>query len=203
MTTAAAPGASEAPRSVAESNEELKKMRGSAKGTLHFVALVLANKFGNQVAEIVDIATWPFCEFFDLGKTVCKTVMGSQHWHEDLAMYGFSKIIRAALTRLEDPFVLQPIGFTPAFRYKELDEIGLQHEESLAQTLFNLVMAESYTFLLSSMTRSDIAPGKFLGLLSDDSCTRVACLKELQAWWELLQRCEQAVVVIVVVVVVQ
>ena len=191
VTPVAGAAGVEAPRTVKESNDELKRVRSSTKGTLHFVALALANKFGNQVADIVDVATWACCQFFDMGKTVCKTIMGSQVWHVDLALGGFSNVMRQCLTCMEDPVQLQPIGFTPSFMYSLVDEATMEQEMLLAKTLCDLCMAESYTFLLSTMTFSHMAPGKFIGLLSDDKAKVKQCLEELQSWWELLQICEK------------
>jgi hypothetical protein len=143
-----------APSTVKESNMELKKLRAQSLGTLHFVAKVLANQFGNQVCECIDHATAPSCSFFDMGKTRCKTVLGKRDWQIWLADNGYTRVMKETMGVCADPEAIRSIGFIPATAYEIVDNQVAEQDGNLAQLLLKLCMAECYTYLLSTMTWS-------------------------------------------------
>lgn len=145
-------GIDKAPDTVKESNKELKKVRGESANTLHFVAKVLANNYGNQVCECIDVAAFPSCEFFDEGKTRCKTVAGKRAWQEWVANRGYQDIMRRTMAVFHDPGVMKVIGFVPGMQYKQVTAPLAEQDGNLAKLLLKLVLAESYAFLLSTMT---------------------------------------------------
>ena len=143
-----------APCTVKESNQELKKIRAASMNTLHFVSKVLGNKYGNKVCECIDMATSPSCQFFDEGKTRCKTVMGKREWQMWLANGGYQDIMRQTMHIFNDPEAMRTIGFIPGMAYEMVDPALAEQDGNLAQLLLKLCMAECYTFLLSTMTWS-------------------------------------------------
>ena len=122
--------------------------------TLHFVSKVLGNTYGNKVCECIDMATSPSCQFFDEGKTRCKTVMGKREWQMWLANGGYQDIMRQTMHIFNDPEAMRTIGFIPGMAYEMVDPTLAEQDGNLAQLLLKLCMAECYTFLLSTMTWS-------------------------------------------------
>ena len=193
--TVSAPSSSQSsaivqPRSIKDSNVEVRKLRGTVN-TLHFCAKILSNTFGNKVAECVCAATLPSCEMFDRAKTILKTKEGSRQWHEWAAKGGYDDIMQKTFGIFEDSSVLETIGFTSEDQSEYMDDMALSDEGHLAELLLHLCSQESFSFLLSTFTWSDLLPGKFILLVSLDPQVVKVGLSELKSWWELLLVCEE------------
>lgn len=188
---AGAKGTPPPPRTVKDSNEQMRLSRGRCANTLHFVAKVLANRFGNQLCDVVAMCTQPFATFFDMGKTITKTPQGSLAWHIDLAVGSFGGVLRQAFGAMADAETLHYIGFLAPSDFRFVEASESDQDCALAQKMLELIMSESFHWLMSTMTWSDSLPGAFLPLLSRDEQARKACLQKLEEWFKVLCRLEQ------------
>ena len=177
-------------RGVKESNQALNRMRGKCVNTLHFVASVLSNWYGGKVTEVIDAGVGTFADFFDLSKTVCKTVRGSLQFHKSYVNNGVEQLVVKAIAAIESSNVMERIGFTAPAISQYVPE-GLKIEEAcLATLLFDLILAESREFILSAMCFSHCYPFGFLALVEASDAEKVLSLSQLKKDWKLLCKLE-------------
>ena len=178
-------------RSVKLSNECLSAVRKGCANTLHFAALVLSNKFGNQAAEMVDAGTLAFAEMFGKGKTTCKTRVGALHWHQDLAAGGVLNTISDAFANMGNPEIVDRVDFLPSEEFEVQSAEAIAQDNIISQVWFDLVVSLSWRYATSTMTYSAVYPMKFILLIMAGEEKKKELLAEFKADWELLCRMER------------
>lgn len=78
-------GATDGPRTVKDSNNEMRRLRHQCKNTLHVSAIVLRNGFGCEVVDAMLHILEPINEWFDKSRTQCKTLRGGIQYRASLA----------------------------------------------------------------------------------------------------------------------
>lgn len=187
---APAPNSSDTPRTVRDSNAELRKVRSQCKNTLHFCCLVLSNRFSHQITDCVDIVCDPSNQFFDLGITECRTREGNLHFHLGLCHGGFKHVMDRMLSKMHCPEALKAIRFLPIEGAGMYEEAQLQQDAYLANLMLSIWMSVAKNMLMSSMAFSHRFPGFFIALLDPDRDARAAALRRIEGWAKLLAAAE-------------
>ena len=87
------------------------------------------------------MATPPSCQFFDEGKTRCKTVMGKREWQMWLANGGYQDIMRQTMHIFNDLEAMRTIGLIPGMAYEMVDPTLAEQDGDLAELFLKLCMA--------------------------------------------------------------
>jgi hypothetical protein len=180
------------PKSVRESNQVLKGMRNKSINTMHFVAQVISNAYGNQMAEVIDCGILPFTTMFDKSKTTTKTLAGSVQFKQWLAGEGISDVVLEAFSVFHIPEKLDNIMLLEPHEYDYLPEEALAQDDMLCQTLFNLIVNLSSSHLLSSMSYSHTYPGRFALLFKESGQDKAPLFASFKSDFELLMKLEAA-----------
>lgn len=178
------------PRTVKDSNSELRKVRNQCHNTLHFCCLVLANRFTSQITDSIVVTCRAANEFFDLGITECRTRMGSVHFHVRLCQGGFKNIIGQMFKDIHDPASLHAIKLLPVEEAGCAEAAAVEQDSYLCNMMFSLWMATSASMLLSTMTYSHRLPGLFLSLLAPGEDDRRDALQRLHEYHDRLREAE-------------
>lgn len=157
---------------VAASNEEVKQVRLGSKHHLQFCANLLANHFGNSLAEQTQRLAQPLCQWLDMMKTQCASPQGTADWHVDLVSGSLDEVISDTWAMLADPQELNEIGYLSKLDFEYYTEAELEQDVKLAEIMFDTMAAVSQQFLMSGMTWTSRYPGRFVGLLAKDGAAR-------------------------------
>ena len=101
------------PTSVKAPNEQLKRMRSTSKGTLHFIAQSLANKYCNQVTDAAYFITHPAHEWIQLARTAARTPDGSVQWSLDLVNGSFDRVLLNTFRVFQSAELAHQLRLTP------------------------------------------------------------------------------------------
>lgn len=93
-------GAVDGPRSVKDSNNEVRRLRHQCKNTLHVSAVVLCNGFGCEVVDAMLHILEPVNEWFDKSRTQCKTMRGGIQYRASLADGGAAGMLAQMWSKL-------------------------------------------------------------------------------------------------------
>ena len=186
-----AEGADAQPKTVEQSNEELKKVRRSSVNTLHFTAMVLCSSLSCQQAQLIYECLHFIRLDLNRGIQQCHRRAGALERQCWLARGGIMKVLMGTMGAMHDMQLLERVGSMPHLGDTSHATVSeLQREAWLAQRHFNLAMAVCKERLLSCMLCSDTLPGKFASLL--DPSLAAETLPVLQTWWKELQAAEGA-----------
>jgi hypothetical protein len=179
-------------RSIKESNEQVKKLRGKCANTLHFCATVLANFYGNAMTEVIDGATKCFSHFFDHARSVTKRLEGAEELYHRLTSGKAEGVILDAMFALEDPEVLSLIGFALPSDSQYVPEGQLEQEAALARNMFDLILSHSNHFYQTMLTYARCYPAMFLRCVKTSELECRAALALIKEDWTLLNQLERS-----------
>jgi hypothetical protein len=107
-------------QTVAASNAELRKARGSCKSQMHFAAMVLANPYNCQLVDILCAASKPIRLDFWTAIATCMMKIGA--FQRDVALL-YIKVLIDTVAVWSDNAILKKLGFTePHAKLAEGDE---------------------------------------------------------------------------------
>ena len=153
-------------KSVKQSSQEVKRMRGEAKHLLHFCANMLANPFSNSLTEQTQMLCEPLCEFIDRMRTICS---GSEQWHLELISGSLDAAVQKTWQLLSDSEMLETAGYCSRDGFEARTEAEIEDDNKLAAVLFETFAHVATQFTLSGMTWTKRYPGRFVSLLEPDT----------------------------------
>lgn len=156
------------PMTVSQSNQEVQKLKLSAKHHLAFCAQVIGNAFGCAVSKVVLEICEPITSWINLMKTVCTTRRGNLYWHIDLLKGSMLEVFAQSWSVLCSPPLLEDCGFFPVV------------DCELADVLFEVFASVTTQCYLSMLWYTERVPGAFIGLLDEN-------LPDRRLWMERLR----------------
>lgn len=177
-------------RTVKESNWKLKAIRSKSLNTLHFVAQVVSNKFGNMMVCVMDVGLRHFAAYFDTTKTRIKRLGGAQIINEELANFKMADVLCDAFAEFSNPEALSQVGFSHPSNREWLPHGVIMQEAALATSWLQLICSVGNAFFMSGMTLSHTYPGIFVPLASEGPQVKEKCLRQCQEDFGLLTALE-------------
>ena len=167
-------------------------MRLKSKHHLHFCTKVLANPFGNAVADQILVGCRPALEWLARKRTICANPKGSEHFHIEMAQGSMNELLMSMWLNLTKPKVMHSIGYRDSVMFQHLTEAELKEDARLAEIYQDMLCAITREFWTSSWTWSSRYPGRFIALLTPVEAQRQQAAEAIKQDWLLLQSLRDA-----------
>lgn len=173
---------------IAQSNEDLKKVRASCANGLHFMAQILSNALSTQLSDVVAFVGRHVRRDFQSAVASCMTAAGTKARAVQLSSCGYNQVLAKTLLYFHSPDILADIGYTAAADADYLCD-GEKSKEYWAVVLyFELVISTVRERYLRNMFYTHSLPGRFAALLGESSAEAMA---NCRRWWGVLQAIDQ------------
>eukprot|EP00971_Amphidinium_carterae_P043356 853390-Amphidinium_carterae.1 len=177
------------PRTVRESNEEVKKLRARGKSTLHFSALLLGQHKHMRLVEAASYLAEPFRRTFGLWETMLKTQMGSMQLHFDWALLVGVKECCEAIALLNGGAAFHRLSFHTTVEVEGEDLMNEDEEIALSMVEFLVGLLEMR--MTTALQYHIGVPGMLVCLLHTDGDIVRHTLKTCQQLWDVLASSEK------------
>ena len=185
---AAAASSSDGPRTVRNSDEEIKNLRKSCKNQLMVCCAILCKKGTRGEMAMMNAVIVPLRENFGKMVVMHKTRKGSRQWAIEASQSGFDQVLQETMAVALSPSTTFRMGIqhvTTPLPDHEL-AIHLRLAEKSLEFARNLLKVR-----VLSLGLNDIAlPGKFCGLIHHNPVEVDHTLEYLHELWESLQKAE-------------
>ena len=170
--------AADAPRTVADGNLEVDRVRKDCKHTLHFTARTMSNMYVLR-SVCVPCSHGTSTTQFNLDLTRTKTQMGVQSWNIDTVAGGDQTVETSIASKLIDPAVMMDC----LFELHPVPEALAADGDWVASKLLRLCCPDLFQAAAHLHVCISIVPGKFHMLASPEKSVQEQGLSWLSSLW--------------------
>ena len=152
---AASASAAEVPKTVKESNAELRKVRGQHKNTMHFTCTVMSNIQKFRRIDGVQEVQYPMVTLTKTKLTETHTRGGTLNFFTQLAEGLFGKTVMDCWLRLQNLDVLERLDFNMD---ASAGPLQLEKDQEVADVMFQTAVSLSRDFLKFDLEHTHALP---------------------------------------------